>query len=141
MELNPQGTDYVPSLGSDVNEDPFQSNWDVLHGVLDDAPQKLTRLDILSEWPDDFDKPNPATLAKWLNRALDRSLIAREGTGRKSDPFRFWLPDREQVWKQDPFYEMAEQLRQDQNLPFESLTQRKQTLPQDVSADDEPDDT
>jgi hypothetical protein len=58
------------------------------------------------------------------NRALGRSLIAREGTGRKSDPFRFWLPAREAVWKQDPLYEMLEQLRKDQNLAFESLTNK-----------------
>jgi len=50
-----------------------------------------------------------------LSRALEGKLIASEGTGRKRDPFRYWLPQREEVWKQDPLYqlriEMAEQRR------------------------------
>jgi hypothetical protein len=66
LELNAEATDYAPV--ADTHEDGFQSNWDILRMTLDDAPQKLTRLDILDDWPPDFDKPNAATLAKWLSR-------------------------------------------------------------------------
>jgi hypothetical protein len=123
LELNPEATDYLPI--TDTREDSFQANWEQLRMVLADAPQKLTRLDILDEWPPDFDKPSAATLAQWLNRAVERALIAREGTGRKSDPFRFWLPQREEVWKQDPLYEAVERQRQQLHLPFQSLRERR----------------
>jgi hypothetical protein len=126
LELNPEATDYLPVV--DTHEDGFQANWEQLRMVLSDAPQKLTRLDILDEWPPDFDKPNAVTLSKWLNRAVERSLIAREGTGRKSDPFRFWLPEREEVWKQNFLYEHLERQRQQFNLPFQSLREKKRSM-------------
>jgi hypothetical protein len=129
LELNAEASDYLPV--ADTHEDTFQANWDALRLVLDDAPQKLTRLDILEEWPADFDRPSPATLATWLNRAVERSLIAREGSGRKSDPFRFWLPEREEVWKQHPLYEVIERQRRELNLPFQSLHDRKKCLSDD----------
>jgi hypothetical protein len=89
--------------------------------VFEDAPQKLTRQDILDEWPEDFDKPNPATLWKWLARAVKAELVLLEGTGRKADPFRYWIPQTEARWRADPFYETFERLRQELKLPFESL--------------------
>jgi hypothetical protein len=52
---------------------------------------------------------------------VQRGLIAVEGAGRKADPFRYWLPEREAVWKEDPFYEIFEAQRRQLNLPFESL--------------------
>jgi hypothetical protein len=126
LELNPEATDYLPV--ADNYEDSFETHWEQLRMVLADAPQKLTRLDILDEWPPDFDKPNAITLSRWLNRAVERALIAREGTGRRSDPFRFWLPEREEVWKQDPLYEAIERQRQQLNLPFQSLRERRRPM-------------
>jgi hypothetical protein len=69
--------------------------------VLEDATQKLTRRDILLEWPDDFDQPNPGTLSRWLKRAHIRQLLLCEGTGHKTDSFRYWLSEQEIEWKQD----------------------------------------
>src|SRR5207253_7904530 len=116
LELNAAGTDY---LGVDeIHNDGFPQNWDVLRTVLEDATQKLTRFEILDEWPADFDKPHPSTLSKWLDRAVQADLIAREGTGRKADPFLYWLPARETVWKQDPLYELYEKQKQDLKLLF-----------------------
>ena len=83
--------------------------------------------------PADFNKPNAGTLCKWLNLALERSLIAREGTGRKTDPFRFWLPEREEVWKQHPLYEVIERQRRELNLPFQSLRERQSKLANDTA--------
>jgi hypothetical protein len=119
LEFNQEGTDYLTL--ADNPDDPFQANWDLIRMVLEDAPRKLTRQDILHDWPPDFDKPNPGTLSIWLNRALDRALLAREGTGRKSNPFRFWLPEREATWKQDPLYDILEQQRQDTEIALKAL--------------------
>jgi hypothetical protein len=123
IELNAEATDYV--VVPDEHEDGFQSNWDVLRLVLDDAPQKLTRDDILDEWPPDFDKPSLNTLRQWLDRAIARGLVLCEGSGRKRDPFRYWLPEREAVWQQHFLYELIEQQKRDLNLPFQSLREKK----------------
>jgi len=93
LELNPEGMDYVP-LPEEV-EDTTSAGWQAFRMVLEEATHKLTRGDILSSWPEDFAKPNAATLWKWLNRGFESNMLAREGTGRKSDPFRYWLQERE----------------------------------------------
>ncbi len=30
--------------------------------------------------------------------------MLRDGAGRKSAPFRYWLPGQEEKWRQSPFY-------------------------------------
>ena len=124
LELNAEGTDYLV-LAEEEQEDGFQANWEVLRLVFEDAPQKLTRGDILGEWPADFDRPSATALRKWLDRAVQRGLVVCEGSGRKADPFRYWFPAREAVWKQDIFYEVIERQRGELRLPFQSLTERK----------------
>jgi hypothetical protein len=126
LELGEDGGDYLPV--PDPAEEEFLASWATLRTVLEDAPQKLTRRDILAEWPPDFARPQPATLWRWLDGAVQRGLVACEGAGRKSDPFRYWLPEREAVWKEDPFYEIFEAQRKQLNLPFQSLRQRKKAL-------------
>jgi hypothetical protein len=125
LELNPDATDYVAVADSDPDQaaDPFTANWNILRMVFEDAPQKLTRGDILAEWPPDFEEPPRITLWRWLDRAVRERLIACEGSGRKTDPFRYWLPEREVVWRQNPFYVLYE--RNEKDLPFESLQERK----------------
>jgi len=46
LELNPEGSDYLPVVDG---EDAFESCWEPLRMVLEDAPQKLTRQDSLAE--------------------------------------------------------------------------------------------
>jgi hypothetical protein len=61
VEPNPEATEYT--VVSDApQEDGFEANWNVLRMVFEDAPQKLTRQDILGEWPADFDKPSASNL-------------------------------------------------------------------------------
>jgi hypothetical protein len=125
LELNAEGTDYL-QVADKTADDGFQANWHLVEMVLNDAPQKLTRLDILDEWPPDFDKPSVVTLQSWLNRALDRSLILREGSGRRADPYRYWFASREDWWREHkPFYEIFEQQKKDLHIPFESLRERR----------------
>ncbi len=124
LELNADGTDYVPV--ADALIDDFEANWQAVRLVLDDAPQKLTRRDILGEWPDDFDKPAPATLHRWLRRAVERNLLLVEGTGRKADPLRYWLAETEAKWRErSPFYDHFLQQERDLKIPFKSLQDRK----------------
>ncbi len=70
----------------------------------------------------DFDKPGATQLKLWLNRAVERGLILREGTGRKSDPYRYWLPASEAKWREQyAFYDHFEQQQQEHNGPWISL--------------------
>jgi hypothetical protein len=126
LELNPEGTDYLPV--ADMAQDDGAAVWEPLRLVLEDAPQKLTRLDILDEWPHDFPKPTRNTLWRWLDRAVQSGLIACEGSGRKKDPFRYWLPATEARWKEDILYDVLEEQRRQHNFPFVSLRERKRDL-------------
>lgn len=123
LELDADGLDYLPvaDAGDGAEMEAFRAGWQVLQLVLEDAPQKLTRRDILCEWPEDFVKPGSTLLWKWLDRAVADKLIAVEGSGRRNDPFRYWLPAREEVWKQDIIYMIDEQNRLAMNMPFQSL--------------------
>ena len=55
LELDETGTIYT--LVAQTAEDPFEDHWETIRLILAEAPQKLTRLDILMEWPADFDQP------------------------------------------------------------------------------------
>jgi hypothetical protein len=108
----------------------FEAAWEPIRLVLADAPQKLTRQDFLMEWPAEFDQPTAAAVWRRLDRAVAQGLVLCEGSGRKSAPFRYWLPEREAVWKQEPLFEPVEEQRRNLNLPFESLAERKEKLRQ-----------
>ena len=73
-KINP--SPFVINVTFDAADEEFQRHWDVLRMVLEDVPQKVTRQDILDEWPADFAKPNSATLWRWLKRAF--ALGAKE---------------------------------------------------------------
>jgi hypothetical protein len=124
FELNADGTDYT--VLPQPEDDGFNEQWHVLRQVLEDAEQKLTRLDVLDEWPDDFPKPAPKTLWTWLKRAAADKLIEVEGTGRKNDPLRYWLTATEERWrKEHPFYDHFERQRRELKLPYRSLREHK----------------
>jgi len=129
FELNTDGSDYT--VLPEPNDDGFSEQWEILRTVLEDAPQKLTRNDILDEWPDDFPKPCSGTLWKWLNSAVTAKLVQVEGTGKKTDPFRYWLPATEARWRENPLYDHMEQQLRDLKVPFVSLRQRKRDCAQD----------
>lgn len=102
IELNDQGTEYVVL---DEPEDPeFLANWDYLRMVLEDAKAKATRQELLADWPADFPKPAPATLWRWLDRAVADKLVERTGDGRSGNPFCYWLPAKQEEWSKDPLH-------------------------------------
>jgi len=123
FELNADGTDYTVLTPNE--EQSFSAYWEPLRMVLEDAPQKLTRLDILDEWPEDFPKPVMSILGELLNSSVADRHIEVEGTGRKADPFRYWARAAEERWKADPFYKYMLQQAHDLNLPFISLREQK----------------
>jgi hypothetical protein len=119
LELNAEATDYLTH--GDFTEDDFTQNWQQLRLVLEDAPDKRTRQQLLADWPADFPCPADITLWRWLQRGTGLGLIRQEGTGRKSDPFRYWLPDQEARWKQDPLWEFNQMMKESQKIALDGL--------------------
>jgi hypothetical protein len=124
LELAADGTDYAPV--ADPLVDDFLASWNYVLMVLEDAPQKLSRFDILAEWPPDFDKPAPATLQRWLRRAVESRLVQCEGTGRKAHPYCYWLPETEARWReQNPLYDRCQEQLRELKLPYRSLQEMR----------------
>ncbi len=121
IELNAEGTDYLTR--GDFQDDDFAQNWARLRMVLEDAPGKRTRRELLEDWPADFARPDESTLWRWLERALRLGLILQEGTGRKNDPFRFWLPKQEAKWKEDPMHEFRQMMEENRRQVMADLEQ------------------
>jgi hypothetical protein len=96
IELNDAGTDYH-SLG-DQEDEEFNRGWRLLLPVLAGASDKLTRAAIRADWPDP-EPPAEITLYRWLERARAAGHVLRDGTGRKNDPYRYWLPGQEPKWE------------------------------------------
>jgi hypothetical protein len=110
IELNADGTDYA-GRGSFLEEE-FTQNWTTLRTVLEDAPKKWTRRQVARAWPRDAEPPAPATLWRWLERAVGQGLVLREGNGRRNDPFRYWLAANEEKWRHPPWEKELAQLRE-----------------------------
>src|SRR5262249_19946999 len=102
IELGADGRAY--RAHGDFHEDEFDQGWQLLRGVLEDAQQRLTRRQILQQWPPDYPRPNDVTLWRWLERAVQQGQVLQDGTGRKNSRFRYWLPGQEAKWRADPLY-------------------------------------
>jgi hypothetical protein len=99
IELSADGTDYV-SLGT-AAELEFAERWRQLRAILEAATTKLTRRALLARWPQGERRPDPATLWRWLDHAVAQGLLLRDGAGRKTEPFRFWLPEKDEAFSND----------------------------------------
>ena len=110
LALTEEGTDYL--VLAEGEEEDFGPGWDALEAVLAGARRKLTRQQILEEWHDDLPVPQAKTLWRWLGRAVEQGLVHRSGTGRKNDPYLYWLAGQEMTWRDDPLYQMDEERRQ-----------------------------
>jgi hypothetical protein len=93
IELNAEGTDYR-SLGP-LGSMEFEKVWDQLEAVFAAAGHELTREEVLAGFAE-AEAPAPATLWRWLEQAVTRGLLLREGNGRKGAPFRYWLSRQEE---------------------------------------------
>jgi hypothetical protein len=98
IEWNAAGDDYI--VRDPVAED-YDDGLQMIRAILSDARRKYTRQEICADWPESRDKPHRATLHRWLHQAADRGLIRRDGKGRNQNPYRYWLPEREQFFVPD----------------------------------------
>jgi hypothetical protein len=79
-----------------------------------------------------FLKPRSIRIAVRQGSGRSRAIavavgaLACEGTGRKSDPYRYWFPASEARWREQIFmYDRFETQRRELGLPFQSLQERK----------------
>jgi hypothetical protein len=100
IEWTADGTDYR-SHGTFADVE-FHQTWQTIQAVLADAPQKLTRRQLLDAWPDREAPPALGTLWSWLDRAVAQGLACRDGSGRRNDPYYYWLPGQLEQWHADP---------------------------------------
>jgi hypothetical protein len=91
IELTADGTDYT-YLGSFYKEE-LARHWQALRTILDSAPHKLTRDEILDRRTADT-VPDPTTVNRRLERAARDGLVHKDGLGTKRGPFRYWLPEQ-----------------------------------------------
>ena len=115
IELNADGTDYLAH--GDFQDEEFTRNWDRLRALLADASGKRTRKQILLDWPEGADLPGEVTLWRWLERAVAQGLVVQEGSGRRNDPYRYWLPGREAQWDDDRLPDLEALLAEMQQIP------------------------
>src|SRR5581483_7990910 len=113
IELNTEGTDYL--LAAPPDDAEFIAGWEPLRQLLAAARDKLTRPEILAAWPGE-ESPAKTTLWRWLDEAVGRGLLLRDGLGQRSAPFRYWLPGQEEKWKADPVHQLRELRRQDEQM-------------------------
>jgi len=99
IELQSDGKDYLV-LQSGM-EAALGESWPAVLHVLSEAHSKLTRQEILDLWPADYQKPPSVTLWRWLGRAVSQGLLRQQGAGHNNDPFRYWLPAREDMMRPD----------------------------------------
>ncbi len=99
IELTADGTDYV-SRGT-FREEEFAARWEVLRKILAEASWKYPRREVRRRWPGE-ERPDLVSVARWLERAVELGLLRKDGMGKRNHPYRYWLPEREEPWRQDP---------------------------------------
>ena len=81
----------------------FEENWAVLRAILTKRPRASTAQELLTDWPADQPRPAPSTLYDWLDRAYERKLVKRFGSGRNQDPWKFRLENAD-----DPYLDRCQ---------------------------------
>ena len=106
LELTADGTDYL--VHPEVDDEEVGEGWHAVQLVLEDAVTKMTRQELLEQWPTDYPQPAEATLWRLLDRAVKEGWLRQEGSGKKCNPFRYWLPGREEMLRPEPGASAAE---------------------------------
>lgn len=102
IELNEAGTDYRVVEDVLPEDAEMDLGWEEVRALLEEAPHKLTRPQILMRWPEDGTAPSEQTLWRCMSRAVERGLLCRDGVGHRNDPHYYWLPGKVEEWERDP---------------------------------------
>jgi len=69
----------------------FEDNWKRLRSMLEGRKVAITPKEIRECWPTGADCPGISTLYEWLAQAYSKKRLRREGSGSRSDPWRYRL--------------------------------------------------
>jgi hypothetical protein len=83
----------------DPRERQFEENWQAVLAVLQSRTAALTHKEVRECWPADADRPSETTLYDWLNHAVAKSLLRREGKGTRMSPWRYRLPNADDAYR------------------------------------------
>jgi hypothetical protein len=108
IELTPDGTDYR-SLGTLADRE-YEEVWERLRPIFAAARTKMSQRELAGKLAAGGEEPNRGTLWRWLDQAVTRGLLLREGDGNKGSPYRYWLPGQEEKWKDDPLHELHDSI-------------------------------
>jgi hypothetical protein len=86
---------------SEESSETWLLHWRVLEALFRRADHKLSRADLFDGWPAE-ERPDSATLYRWLRRAVEQGLLRQDGLGKCKEPFRYWLPESEARWRENP---------------------------------------
>lgn len=99
IELSTDGTDYCESqIDTDTHREDYVAT---VEHLLTCPPRKLTRMQLLKHWPKKSPAPHPVPLWRALDGAVKNGVIEQEGSGRKRDPFRYFVPGLDATWQPD----------------------------------------
>lgn len=91
FELTADGTDYLESQ-IDTTQGRAAEYVSIVEHLLTCPPRKLTRMQLLRSWPKGLSAPHPVMLWRALDRAVKGGSLEQDGSGRRSDPFRYSVP-------------------------------------------------
>lgn len=91
-------TGIFTSLGDPLGV-AFNENWKQLHAILAKRKAACTHQELLVDWPPDQPGPSASVLYTWLNRAFEEKRLRREGSGRRTDPFRYRLENEDDKYR------------------------------------------
>jgi len=107
------GADYLgpgPSAEPDIVQ-----GWTVLQPLLENADRRLSRQDILDQWPDPDAAPAKHTLWKWLDQLVKDGRVLRDGRGSKREPYEYSLPGMLEKWHANFLADLTRRLNENED--------------------------
>ena len=91
----------------------FAHGWAILQSLLENATKRLSRHDILAQWPDPDTAPAKHTLCKWLDQLVKDGRVLRDGHGTKREPYEYSLPGMLDKWHANFLADLTRRLEEE----------------------------
>jgi hypothetical protein len=85
----------------ETRDDPAEDYGPLAKHVFTNPPRKMSRRQLLAEWPRGAGTCNPLLLAACLEKAVAEGHLQQEGSGRRRNPILYFFPDLDARWEPD----------------------------------------